>query len=513
MNPLGDIPGHWELIVIGGGITGAGVFDEAVRRGWRTLLLERRDFAWGTSSRSSKLVHGGLRYLKQGQLGLMRQAVKEREYLLETIPDLVSPIHFTVPVFKDIGPGRLALETGLSIYDMVAGRWQHRYLDLAETQARLPGLRAEALMGAFTFTDAQTDDARLVLHLIGEGLRAGGSALNYTMVERIRRDHRGDVTGIVAMDSETGHRRTLTAAGVINATGVWAETIHPAPVKNGHIRPLRGSHLIFPSRLIPLSTALSFVHPSDHRSMFIIPWEGATLVGTTDVDHHGDLSTEPTVSIEEARYLLNGVRFIFPGLRIETEDALSSFAGVRPVLSHGGRAPSDESREHRVWAEHRLVTVTGGKLTTFRRLAADALAKAAHDLPPETPDAPAPAAEAPPEAISVDTAHLRRLVARFGFKAARRMADTHRELLAPVPGTATLWAELALAAETEQIRHLDDLLLRRVRIGLLLPDGARGHLRQIKAVCQSRLGWNDERWLQETAAYTALWNRAYAPPT
>jgi len=498
----------WDLIVVGGGITGAGVFLEAVRRGLRTLLLEQRDFAWGTSSRSSKLVHGGLRYLKQGRLGLMRESVRQREYLLREAPGLISPIDFMVPVFRGRPPGRLAMKTALTLYDLAAGRRQHRYHKRREALTLAPGLRHDALQGAFVFTDAQTDDARLVLRLINEGVAEGGRAMSYVTVVEINRDGAGGVRGVTATDTETGGTTTHAAPAVINATGVWAEALHPVPSRRFYIRPLRGSHLVFPAHVLPLELAVSFGHPEDGRSVFIIPWEGVLLVGTTDVDHAMDARAEPRISLDEARYLLEAIRFIFPGRDIRLSDAVASFAGVRPVLSNGRGAPSDESREHRVWAEDGLVTITGGKLTTFRKLAHDALRAAGIESTGKRPIV-SPFLDTGQGAFSPPVA---RLLSRYGPAAQQYIETFPEDLLSPVPGTATLWGELALTAEMEPIRHLDDLLLRRVRLGLMLRGGGNQQMDRIRAVCQPRLGWSDARWEKEQKRYARMWRIAYAPP-
>ena len=237
---MDSISKEWDLIVIGGGITGAGILREAVRYGLRTLLLEKNDFAWGTSSKSSKLVHGGLRYLKQGRFLLTHAAVKEREALLREAPGLVEPIEFLVPVFSGQSPGKWALETGLTMYDIIAGKKQHRYNDKAGFSGLIPGIREDGLTGGFSFFDARSDDTRLVMRLIIDAVAHGGWALNYTQAAQILRNDKGRLTGVRARDTETGRARDLTACAVINATGAWVETIHASPKKGYHLRPLRG---------------------------------------------------------------------------------------------------------------------------------------------------------------------------------------------------------------------------------------------------------------------------------
>ncbi|UCF94283.1 MAG: glycerol-3-phosphate dehydrogenase/oxidase [Desulfobacterales bacterium] len=514
---LKEIPEKWDLIVIGGGITGAGILREATRLGLRVLLVEQKDFAWGTSSRSSKLVHGGLRYLKEGHFLLTKIAVEEREQLLKEAPGLVEPLGFLLPVYEDQRPGRRMLKVGLSLYDLMARERQHRFYDAAEFAKRLPRVKREGLIGGFFFIDAQVDDSRLVLRLINEAVASGACALNYSAVTAIHRNALEEVVGVRVMDTETGEARDLVTPAVINATGCWAERLHPSPEPHRHLRPLRGSHLVFPAGSLPVSQGLSFVHPADQRVVFIIPWAGAILVGTTDLDHTENLSREPTITEAEVLYLMEGVKAIFPSLEISLKDCLAAFAGIRPVLSEGKRPPSEESREHVVWINKGLVTVTGGKLTTFRRLAWDALKAAKPFLPPakvngqrdsiffEVPDKPA-------QAYGLGAQVWRRLYGRYGQAATSLVRSAAPQDLSLIPGTHTLWAELPFVARHEQVRHLGDLLLRRVRIGLLAPAGGKPYLKRIRKLCQPVLPWDRKRWRKEIRLYLDHWNQVHALP-
>ncbi len=512
---MGGISTNWDLIVIGGGITGAGILKEAVRCGLRTLLLEKNDFAWGTSSRSSKLVHGGLRYLKQGRFLLTRAAVRERDALLQEAPGLVEPIEFYVPVYAGQRPGRWALATGLTLYDFIAGKKQHHYSGRTEFCDLIPGIRADGLTGGFSFFDARSDDTRLVMRLLNDAVALGGRALNYTGAVQIRRNGKDRLTGLQARETETGRTFELEAGAVINATGAWVESLHAAPRKGGRLRPLRGSHLVFAQDKIPIPGGISYIHPDDRRAVFMVPWEGAVLAGTTDLDHHEALDIEPRINPAEARYLIRGIRSIFPDLDISLQDCLASFTGIRPVLSRGDRPPSDESREHGVWAHKGLVSVTGGKLTTFRRLAWDALMAARPFLPAfNTPGrAPAfetiPLPEMAPDRISPET--LRRLYGRYGSAARQIIADAGAGDLEQIPGTRTIWAELPHVAAYEFVHHLEDIMLRRVRLGLLLANGGRQHLERIQHLLAPVLPWDQNRWEQEIERYLKLWARCYAP--
>jgi len=506
---------EWDLLVIGGGICGAGILREAARRGWRCLLLEQHDFAWGTSSRSSKMVHGGLRYIAQGQFGVTRASVHERQRLLREAPGLVEPLRFMLPHYRGGFPGRRMFGGLLTVYDALAGRRQHGYCPAAALRYLVPGLRAEGLLGATRFLDAVTDDARLVLRVLGAARADGGEALNGMRVTELLRTD-GRVTGVLAEDTETGQQHRFRSRAVAQATGAWAEQL-PHQAWGEHIRPLRGSHLLLPAWRLPVAYAVSFMHAADGRLVFVFPWEGATVVGTTDLDHHEPLAQEAHISNEEVDYLLAAITQVFPGAQVQASDVLSTWAGVRPVVSARGsrKRPSAESREHALWVEPGCVTLAGGKLTTFRPLALDVLRACAQFVgrPMDRRQAPVFSAEPlPPSSPWLSKPALRRLHGRHG----RRLAGV-LQVLASIGGdcvgaTRTLWAEVAWAAENELVLHLDDLLLRRTRLGLLLARGGQAELPRIRALCQSRLGWSDARWQQEQADYLALWQRCYSLP-
>ena len=511
----------WDLLVIGGGITGAGILREAARLGLKALLVEQRDFAWGTSSRSSKLVHGGLRYLKQGKFRLTRASVRERQELLHEGPGLIDPLGFLLSVYKGDFPGRLTFALGLTVYDLLALRWDHAYYSPKDFQLLAPHVARRNLECGFRYGDAQTDDARLTLRVLQEACAEScgqACALNYVRAESLLRSD-GQVVGAVLHDLEADLRAEVYTRVVINATGAWADTLRSQLGGETRIRPLRGSHLIFPAWRLPLAQAVSFLHPLDRRPVFIFPWEGVTLVGTTDVDHSGSLDEEPAISPEEVSYLMAAVESEFPSLHLGLEDVQSTFAGVRPVIGSGEQDPSKESRDHVVWDESGLLTVTGGKLTTFRLIAQDAIRAIRHRLPdlPELGHNPPVLDQVNlslPAARDIDEPVRRRLLGRYGAQAPALAAAAHPGELELIPGSHTLWAELRWAARHEKVYHLDDLLLRRTRMGLLLPQGAAGLFPALQGICQQELGWTAERWLSERARYQALWQRCYSlPPT
>ena len=511
-----SIQGPWDILVIGGGITGAGILREATRLGVRALLVEQRDFAWGTSSRSSKLVHGGLRYLKEGKIMLTRHAVHEREQLIQEGPGLIDPLGFLLTVYKGDFPGRWTYEMGLTVYDLLALRWDHAYYSPQDFRLLAPHIYQDDLQGGFRFGDAQTDDARLTLRVIREAVADGATAINYVKAQSLIRD--GDsLKGAVLVDMLTGRQVEVRAQVVINATGSWADVLRKQAGGVPHLRPLRGSHLIFPSWRLPVAQAVSFLHPFDHRPVFIFPWDKVTLVGTTDVDHPVSLDDEPAISPDEVAYLMAAVDYQFPSLSINLDDVISTYAGVRPVIGSGKDKPSEESRDHVFWDENGLITVTGGKLTTFRLIALDVL----KSIRPRLPEMPEPDQDMPvlnpvdqllPGCDDLRDACRKRLLGRYGADALALVNLAQPGEMETIPGTDYLWAELRWSARSEGVCHLDDLLLRRTRLGLILPHGGESILPVVKHICLTELSWSEAKWLREQADYLSLWKCCYSLP-
>jgi len=505
---------RWDLIVVGGGITGAGVLRSAARTGVRALLVEQRDFAWGTSSRSSKLVHGGLRYLVQGQLRLTRHAVAERERLLGDAPGLVTPMGFLVPLYEGDRVKQIGYRGVLRLYDALACRWAGHRLDSHDFCLLSPLVHPDRLVGGLRYRDAQTDDARLVLRVLREAVAGGAVALNYATVTSLLRQG-VEVCGVRVRDEVTGREVEIRATVVVNATGVWADRLRHDVGASPRMRPLRGSHLVFPAWRFPLATGVNWAHPGDGRKMFAVPWESVTVVGTTDLDHTDDLDSEVSISAGEVDYLLEATADPFRSLQLTAADVVSTWSGVRPVVSSGAADPSSELRDHVVWDERGLVTVTGGKLTTFRLAANDALRAAAHRLPALGAlhrGAPALDPLPPPPDTPVGDAPSTRFRGRYGREAAALLGTCAPEELEPIPGTLMTWAELRWAARCEGVVHLDDLLLRRVRLGLLLPRGGAEVMPAVRAICQAELSWDDARWEREQAAYAVLVTGSYGVP-
>jgi glycerol-3-phosphate dehydrogenase len=369
--------------------------------------------------------------------------------------------------------------------------------------------------------DAKTDDARLVLRVLQEARAHDGVAVNYMAVESLLREDGGteSVCGVLLRDGLTGERHEVRARLVVNATGAWADRLRAREGGAPRLRPLRGSHLVLPAWRLPLAQAISLMHPADGRPVFAFPWEGVTLVGTTDVDHKEDLAREAAITRGEFDYLMAALRGQFPQLDLKEQDVIATYAGVRPVIDSGKADPSKEGRDHALWLEDGLLTVTGGKLTTFRVIALDAL-KLAATLLPELKDRLAPqplfgTGTTWPLHYSrtLPAGQAVRLQGRYGTLAQQLVDAAHPGELETITGTQTLWAQLRWAARCESVCKLEDLLLRRSRLGIQLRGGGIDILPRIRAICQPELGWTDQRWEAEQTAYLALWHSHYSLPT
>jgi glycerol-3-phosphate dehydrogenase len=503
----------WDVVIIGGGITGAGILGEAARHGKKALLVEAQDFSSGTSSRSTKLVHGGLRYLRQGQFLVTRKSVKERERLMTEGHGLVDPLGFSLAAFPGDQMPKWMYGVGLAMYDALAWKWAHEAQSKAEIVEHVPALAGSKVQGGYRYFDAQTDDSRLVLRVLREAVTQGGTAINYVKADKLLRTQDGAVCGVVLRDTAPGASRTaeVKAKVVINATGAWADELRSELGQPKRLRKIRGSHLTFKLDRLPLPEAVSLLHPRDQRAVFAIPWEGVAIFGTTDVDH-GDLTDEPAISSGEVEYLLEAIQKAFPALELGEKDVISTWSGVRPVIDTGKSDPSKESREHAIWREDGLLTITGGKLTTFAVMARDALEAASDvlgELQPRT-RVLEPNADELEWPSSIDEAERVRLLGRFGAEAGAIAAD--KANAQRIDGSIALWSELRHAAKNEGVVTLSDLLLRRVRLGLLLPNGGLDEVAKIRALAQPELGWDDAKWEREEAAYRTTWKRAYSPP-
>ncbi len=512
-----DLKQPWDILVIGGGITGAGIFNMAAQKGFKTLLIEANDFAFGTSSRSSKLVHGGIRYLRNAQFDVVKESVKERERLIRESAGLVDPLAFIFPSYgNNIRDSRM-MKLGVIFYDLLAPKWRHRTLDKIQVKAALPAIEGDDLLGGVEYFDSRVDDSQLVLRVIMDGIRYGGSAINYAKVIELCKANNGRVEGVIVQDkthSLQPSEKEVHARVVINAAGPWSDEIRVKIKREPQLRRLRGSHLIFSHEKLPIHAAVTMLHPRDNRALFAIPWEGCTMIGTTDLDH--DLHEDETrITQLELDYLKEAAHNAFPEFPISEEDIHSTFSGLRPVINTNAATPSKESRAHKVWEEDGLVTVAGGKLTIFRVMAADVLNFCRPWLPNKPRFNHCSPCFIPPKRLvqeNLDNPEWIRMAGRLGTDVDAFFETAEVEHLQPIKPMPALWAELVWAARNEAVFHLDDLLLRRVRMGLLLPSGGLNQLDRVRRLVQEPLAWSDQRWEQEASRYKKLWRKNYYLP-
>ncbi|WP_413520217.1 glycerol-3-phosphate dehydrogenase/oxidase [Psychrobacter glacincola] len=527
----------WDMLIIGGGITGAGIAREAARRGLAVLLIEQKDFAWGTSSRSSKMVHGGLRYIASGDYKTTLLSVRERERMLNEASGLVNEMHYVMPHYKGKFPPPWIFNTLLRVYDGLAGKRYSKYFKKDAFLNLNPGIKQEKFLGASQFSDAVTDDSRLVMRVLDEATHDGAHAINYLKAETLITNEQGLVVGASLVDTAAQNSAAtydVYAKVVVSATGAWADTLRMQASKqteqsfHKQIRPSRGSHLVVSQERLPLTQAYTFLHPVDKRAVFVFPWENRTVLGTTDLDHPTLDDSEVGITNEEVDYLLAATNNLFDDANLNREDVISTWAGVRPLISEGGDgkrvSPSKEKRDHSVWLDNNLVTVSGGKLTTFRLIALDVLKvcqkvfkldeSATQDNASYSSQVFSNQPPTSPKFSTLTPLLQQRLQGFYGLQLDNLLELAHDDDFAHVTDSNTIWAEVRFAAHYEQVIHLDDLLLRRTRLGLILPHGAMTPLisDRLKQICQQELGWDEQKWQQEVGRYQALWQRYYHLP-
>ncbi len=494
----------FDLLVVGGGITGAGVALDAASRGVRTALVERNDFGSGTSSQSSKLVHGGLRYLSQGDYRLVAQALAERQRLLENAPHLVRPLPFLVPSYGSRARMR-AVSSALWLYDLAGGfriGHLHRRLSAADALVHTPSLRLDGLVGAHLYLDAHADDARLTLAVARTAvLDHGAVAANHTGVTGLLSGAGGRVDG--ANLRADGRDLAVRATVVVNAAGVWADELSGDGAVS--IRPAKGVHVTVPAARVQTDVALVVAVPSDGRSIFVVPWPGTerVYIGTTDTDYEGPLDA-PMCTAGDVTYLLDAVNAAL-STNLSPADVVGTWAGLRPLVAGASSVRSaDLSRRHRVSRSPQgVVTVAGGKLTTYRAMAADTVDQVESAL--GRPHAPSRTARLPLRgAMTGDTAdHLR---GRYGSEArvVRAMVAADPTLAEPlVPTLPYLRAEAVYAARYEMAGSLDDVLSRRTRALILARDASVAAAGDVARLLAPELGWDHAETNAQVTAYVA----------
>lgn len=479
---------RFDLLVIGGGATGLGIALEAAQRGWQVALLEAHDFAQGTSSRSTKLLHGGVRYLAQGRLGLVREALHERATLLAQAPHLAQPLPFVMPAYRRWEAPLYGL--GLQAYDALAGECslgRTEWLSNPRVLEALPGVRAHGLHGGVRYWDAQFDDARLAIAMARTAWQHGAALLNHAAVDRLLHDAQGRVAGVQALDADSGERFSVAAGCIVNATGVWVDTLRSldTAASGPMVVPSQGLHLVVDRHFLGGDHALLLPGTADGRVFFAVPWLGKVLLGTTDTPRD-DLPLEPApFDSETASLLREAGRCLQPAP--QRGDVRSAWVGLRPLVRPDGdpRASGSVSREHAVRvAASRLVSVTGGKWTTCRVMAHDVLERCidAALLPHRPETAPLPLVGAAPHGVALSQPPGEHL---YGSEA---------PLLRALPG-ADRWlcpglseAMVRFAVRHEMARRLDDVLARRSRLLFLHAALAAALVEPVAAVLEEELG-------------------------
>jgi glycerol-3-phosphate dehydrogenase len=380
---------HWDVIVIGGGITGAGIALDAAQRGMSAVLFEMQDFAAGTSSRSTKLIHGGLRYLKQLHVKMVAEVGKERAVVYENGPHVTVPERMLLPIYRGVGYGKLATSFAVSVYDRLAGvkrEERKESFNAEETLRMAPMLKREGLLGSVRYVEYRTDDARLTLEVMKKANELGAVPMNYAAVERFLYDEgTGRVAGVVVRDRLTGRVTEVRGSVVINAAGPWSDEVRRleegshAPSDKKKLLLTKGVHIVVDGSRLPLKQAI-YSDMTDRRMVFVVPRDGKVYIGTTDTVYTGDLA-HPHMEEEDLNYLLAAASYLFPEARITRSDVESSWAGLRPLIYEEGKSPSQVSRKDEIWeSSSGLLTISGGKLTGYRKMAETIVDRAAARL-------------------------------------------------------------------------------------------------------------------------------------
>jgi len=501
----------FDVLVIGGGITGAGVALDAASRGLSTALVERDDFASGTSSKSSKLIHGGLRYLQQREFRMVYEGLAERQLALRNAAHLVRVLPFLIPVLTRDGlinpKVARALGTAMWMYDLTGGARigkLHRRIDRERAFAHMPTMPRDKLAFAYLYYDAHADDARLTLTIARTAAAHGAVIANRARVVGLRKDAPGRVRG--ATIEADGERIDVAARVVVNATGVWSDDIRTLDegTRPSSIRPAKGIHITVPWEKVRNDIAVIVPVPKDRRSIFVVPWGDFTYIGTTDTDYSGPID-DPPVTSEDVRYLLDAVNLAVTE-PITEADIVGTWAGLRPLVAGGsvGEKTADLSRHHRVQpAVSGMITITGGKLTTYRRMASDTVDAVMSQLGRrgrcQTKRLRLLGAEGPAPA----DAHL---AGRYGSLSANVLALAHADATLDeplVPGLPYRKAEAVYAVRHEMATTLDDVLSRRTRARLLGRDAAAAAAADVARLIAPDLGWSDAQIAEQVSSYRA----------
>jgi len=495
----------WDVVIVGGGATGLGCAVEAASRGYDTLLLEMHDFAKATSSRSTKLVHGGVRYLEQGNVSLVFEALHERERLQDNAPHLVHNLSFVVPNYKWWeGP---YYWTGMKVYDLLAGsqnfgRSQH--LSRSETLDQLPTLETDGLRGGIQYFDGQFDDSRLAINMAQTAVEQGGVLLNYVKVTDLTKSSNGEIDGVIAHDRETDTAYEVKAKSVINATGIFTDTVREMDdtEASSTLRPSQGTHIVLDRSFLPGASAIMIPKTDDGRVLFAIPWNNRVVVGTTDVPVD-EVSHEPEPTESEVAYLIeHSNRYLAKTVR--PEDVLSVFAGIRPLVAPPDSSgnTSDIARDHQLYvSDSGLVTISGGKWTTYRQMAEDTINRASEQG--NLPVQPSVSSDLALHGAHPNADQFGDLAPYGSDASALQELMQNRPFLAaplddrlPIRGAQVVWA-----VRHEMARTVEDVLARRTRCLLLDAQASIDVAPQVATLMAQELG-EDDSWAQnQVSAY------------
>jgi len=516
----------FDIMVIGGGVTGAAISRDAVTRGFKVALIEKGDFASGTSSRSSKLVHGGLRYLRHMKFSLVYGALRERWILKQNAPRLVKGLTFLIPVYKDAKTGKTMLSMGLWLYDILAlfrtPRF-HGWLSAEKALEVEPTLRRDLLAGAGLYADCATDDARLTLALIRDAWSRGVPVANYTEVVGFEKEQ-GKVVGVEAVDLLSGTQLRVKSKVVVNATGPWSDGLRKLddPSAEPRLRPAKGIHIIVPRERLGNREAVVIESRRDGRTMFVVPWGNLSLVGTTDTDYHGDLDHIGATK-EDVEYLLDALDQTYPESHITKDDIISLYASVRPLAAELGVSEDAVSRDQLISeSSSGLVSIIGGKLTTHRSMAKALVDQVSSKLAREFSTPEKHGCQTDQLVLDYDEDELEKAVSNLtqssGFDAetARHLVEAYgpgapkmreiirenSELSSKIAGEAPyLMAEVVYAARYEMAMKLIDFMLRRTQLAFRLRDHGRSKLERIAGVMARELAWTPEAIKKELAEF------------
>jgi len=520
------VGGEVDVLIIGGGINGAGIARDASRRGLSVCVVEQKDLAYGTSSRSSKLVHGGLRYLEQLEFSLVFESVSERRILLDIAPHLVNPLGFLFPVYKGSRRGIHTINAGMWIYEglsLFRTPKRHRLLKTADVKKEEPALRSDKLQGAPLYYDCSTDDARLTLESALDAIVHGAIVATWAKCDGFLKSESGKIVGAQVRNQFTGEVKEVRGKVTINATGPWTDRTLAMCRDDARpiLRPTKGVHIVVDSSRLPVNNAVVCFHPEDKRVLFAIPWGDRTYIGTTDTDHQGDPGMV-FATLEDVDYLINASNHYFPENQINRDDVIATWAGLRPLIGQSEMSESAVSREHEILiGEDGLITIAGGKLTTYRRMSAEVVdtavkmlrlgghvkgkLKAAHTDTDPLPGAVNWPADDDHEKVAVQV--FEASGEKIGMESARLLANTYGmrgldvaklvnadpELAKPlVEGRPEIYAQVNWAVAQEMAATLTDMLIQRTQIFYRADDQGLGAAKAIADHMGDLLGWSDE---------------------